>query len=185
MKFILIKLRSILVLFSIALVQLSYAQVSSISGKVTDSNTGEPLIGVTIQVEGTTLGTITDIDGNYSINVDPEGATLIFSFIGYEPQKVIVGSNPNINVSMSASTEDIGEVVIIGYGQVKKEDATGSVVAINADDFNQGAITSPQELVTGKIAGLQIKSGGVAPVSGSTISIRWSTHRERWYFWYA
>ncbi|MCF8358845.1 MAG: TonB-dependent receptor [Prolixibacteraceae bacterium] len=151
--------------------QLLFAQENALTGLVTDDLTGEPLPGVTVVIEGTTVGTVTDYNGRYSLDV-PKGQTLLFSYIGYEPQSVLIQDQAEINIRMKITLEDLGEVVVIGYGTVKKDDATGSVAAIKSDDFNQGSITSPQELVTGKIAGVQITSGGGAPGSGSTIRIR-------------
>jgi len=150
---------------------LSYAQVKTVTGKVTDAESGEALPGVTIVVKGTTNGTITNFDGDYTINVE-EGQTLAFSFIGYTPQEFVVATQTLINLQMAQSVENLDEVVVIGYGQVKKQDATGSVSSVTSDDFNAGAITSPQELVSGKIAGVQITNGGGAPGSESTIRIR-------------
>ncbi len=148
-----------------------YAQQKTISGRVTDASNGEPLPGVTVVVAGTTVGTITNFDGEYSLNVNT-GQTVSFSFIGYEAQQVVIGSQSVINISLEMSTEALQEVLVIGYGTTKKEDATGSVQAVTTDDFNRGAITSPQELVSGKIAGVQITNGGGAPGEGATIRIR-------------
>ncbi|SHF44655.1 iron complex outermembrane recepter protein [Mariniphaga anaerophila] len=147
------------------------AQQKTITGSVVDADSGDPLPGVTIAVKGTTRGTITNFDGLYSIDVE-KGETLAFSFIGYTPQEFIIDNETSLNIKMAQSVVGLEEVVVIGYGQVKKEDATGSVEAISADDFNAGAITSPQELVSGKIAGVQITSGGGSPGEGSTIRIR-------------
>lgn len=148
-----------------------YAQQKTISGRVTDASNGEPLPGVTVVVAGTTVGTITNFDGEYSLNVNT-GQTVSYSFIGYEAQQVVIGSQSVINISLAMSTEALQEVLVIGYGTTKKEDATGSVQAVTTDDFNRGAITSPQELVSGKIAGVQITNGGGAPGEGATIRIR-------------
>jgi iron complex outermembrane receptor protein len=147
------------------------AQQKTVTGNVTDSDSGEPLPGVTIAIKGTTRGTITNFDGQFSIDVE-EGETLAFSFIGYTAQEFVVGSADVIQVQMVQSIVGLEEVVVIGYGQVKKEDATGSVEAISTEDFNPGAITSPQDLVTGKIAGVNITSGGGSPGEGATIRIR-------------
>lgn len=171
MRIILKNLKVVLFLFAMLAFGAGYAQVKTITGKVTDAGNGEALPGVTIVVKGTTNGTITNFDGEYSINAE-EGQTLSFSFIGYTPQEQVIGTSNVINLKLEQSMENIDEVVVIGYGQVKKEDATGSVTAVTSDDFNQGAITSPQELVSGKIAGVQITNGGGAPGDGSTIRIR-------------
>jgi Outer membrane receptor proteins, mostly Fe transport len=147
------------------------AQEKAVSGTVTDANDGMGIPGVSVVVKGTTVGTTTDIDGNYMLNVDAN-STLVYSFVGYKTQEILVGEQTQINVVLSVETENLSEVVVIGYGQVKKDDATGSVTAISSDDFNKGAITSPQELLSGKTAGVQITSGGGAPGAGSTIRIR-------------
>lgn len=164
-------LRSMLLVFLMSAVSVLYAQDISISGTVTNKVTNEPLIGVTLVVKGTTVGTATDFNGNYSLNV-PQGSTLVVSYIGYLSQEVVATSPGVLNVLIEEKTQDLDEVVIIGYGQVKKDDATGSVTAISSDDFNSGAITSPQELLQGKTPGVQITSSGGAPGAGSTIRIR-------------
>ena len=142
-----------------------------VSGKVTDVADGVGIPGVNIIVKGTTMGTTTDLDGNYSLTVS-SNATLVFSFIGYTGQEIAVNNQTTINVSMVLDLQALEEVITIGYGTTRKEDATGSVTAISTDDFNRGAITSPQELVTGKIAGVQITNSGGAPGAGATIRIR-------------
>jgi TonB-dependent starch-binding outer membrane protein SusC len=149
----------------------AYAQDVKITGKVTDAIDGSSLPGVSIVVKGTTTGTITDIDGTFSLSVRV-GASLEFSFIGYNKQELVVGSQRTLNVEMKSSATGLNEVVVIGYGQVKKSDATGSVAVVGSKDFNRGAITSPQELLVGKSAGVIITSNSGAPGSGSTIRIR-------------
>ncbi len=171
MRIIRKNLKVFLFLVAILASTAGYAQLKTVTGKVTDAGNGELLPGVTIVVKGTTNGTITNFDGEFSLNVE-EGLTLAFSFIGYTPQETVVGSANVINIQLEQSMENLDEVIVIGYGQVKKDDATGSVAAVSSDDFNMGAITSPQELVTGKIAGVQITNGGGAPGAGSTIRIR-------------
>lgn len=164
-------LKVILLLFAILGFNLAYAQQKTISGKVTDADSGEPLPGVTIVVKGTTNGTITNFDGNFSLQAE-EGQTLAFSFIGYTTQNVEIGTTSEINLQLQPTVESLEEVVVIGYGQVKKEDATGSVTSVSADDFNKGNITSAQDLLVGKASGVVITSSGGAPGSGSTIRIR-------------
>ena len=171
MRIIRKNLKVILFLVAMLAFSVGFAQQKTISGKVTDAANSEPLPGVTIVVKGTTNGTVTNFDGEYSITAE-SGQTLAFSFIGYSAQEIVVGATTTLNVQMAQSMENLDEVVVIGYGQVRKEDATGSVQAISSDDFNPGAITSPQELVSGKIAGVQITTGGGAPGSGATIRIR-------------
>lgn len=171
MKLKSVKLHAMLFLLAFSLFQVTMAQQKTVTGTVTGAETGEPLIGVTIMIKGTTLGTTTNIDGKYSISAS-KGQTLAYSFIGFITREVLVGDQDIVDISLSQSTEDLGEVVVIGYGQVKKSDATGSVSAIASDNFNKGSIVSPQELVTGKIAGVQITSTGGEPGGKSTIRIR-------------
>jgi iron complex outermembrane receptor protein len=148
-----------------------FAQDMTVKGKVTDASDGNSLPGVTIAVKNTTTGTISDVDGNYTITVT-KGATLVFSFIGYNPQEFVIQNQQTLNVSLSPSITSLNQVLIIGYGQVKKGDATGSVTAVSTKDFNRGSITNPMELMSGKTAGVQIISNSGAPGSGATIRIR-------------
>jgi iron complex outermembrane receptor protein len=142
----------------------------TITGQVTDAETGETLIGANILVVGTSTGTITDIDGSYEL-VIPEGYDLLsFSYTGYSTQELKISASNVLNVKMASGTV-LDEVVVIGYGTVKKEDATGSVQTINSDVFNRGAITSTQELIAGKVAGVAI-SPSSDPGGGATIRIR-------------
>lgn len=166
------KMKVICILFlAIGLSSIAYGQKMTISGTVTDKTDGVTLIGVTVLEKGTTNGTITDIDGKYQISVN-SGASLIFTYVGYAEQEIIV-SGATLNVSLEYQSELLEEIVVIGYGEVKKGDATGSVAAISEEDFSQGSLTSPQELLTGKVAGVQVTTDG-APGGGSTIRIRGS-----------
>jgi TonB-dependent starch-binding outer membrane protein SusC len=148
-----------------------YAQDVKITGTVTDAIDGSSLPGVSIVIKGTKTGTVTDIDGKFSLNVN-QGATLEFSFIGYNKEEVVIGSQRILNVALKTASTGLSEVVVIGYGQVKKSDATGSVSVLGSKDFNKGAITSPQDLLVGKSAGVVISTAGGAPGSGATIRVR-------------
>jgi len=147
------------------------AQQGFVSGVVSDGSDGTPLPGATIQVKGTSVGTVTDMDGKYSLQVKGI-STLTFSYIGFETQEIEAKPGTTVNVKLKATAANLSELVVIGYGTVKKKDATGSVSAISSKDFNKGAITAPADLLAGKVAGVQITSGGGAPGSGSTIRIR-------------
>ena len=171
MKIIRKNLKVILVILAFTISHVSFAQDISISGMVTDQESGEPLPGVTIVVKGTTIGTITNFDGIYNINVE-QGATLQFSYIGYETIEQIVGGQTTINIALRLDTEQLDEVVVIGYGQIRKEDATGAVASVSSSDFNQGSTSSPQDLIQGKVAGVLIQSEGGAPGSAAKIRIR-------------
>lgn len=163
--------RILLLMISIVFATQAYAQEVQVSGKVTDAADGNSLPGATIQVKGTTVGTLTDIDGKYAIKVKPD-ATLVFSFVGYDSKEIVVGSQRTINVTLNQSSTTLEQVVVIGYGQVRKTDATGSINVLGSKDFNKGAITSPQELLQGKSTGVVITSSSGAPGAGSTIRIR-------------
>lgn len=146
----------------------------TITGTVTDAQTKEPLIGANILVVGTSTGTITEFDGTYSLEV-PAGATeLEFSYTGYGSQRVTLGAANVVDIALSAG-EVLEEVVVIGYGTVKKGDATGAVNAISSKDFNRGAIVSPDQLITGKVAGVQITTNSGEPGGQAAIRIRGGT----------
>nr|WP_321408807.1 SusC/RagA family TonB-linked outer membrane protein [uncultured Carboxylicivirga sp.] len=147
------------------------AQEMTVTGVVTDASDGMPLPGVTVAVKGTTTGTITTPDGAYTLKVS-KGQTLVFSFIGYKNVETIIESQSQINIALEADVIGMEEVVVIGYGTSKKKDLTGSIQTVSADDFNQGVISSPQQLINGKVAGVQITDGGGAPGDGATIRIR-------------
>ena len=142
----------------------------TVSGTVTDE-AGLPLVGLTVFVEGTTSGATTDLDGKYSIEVSPD-AVLVFSYLGYRTQTVPVGGRSRIDLQLLPDTELLTDAVVIGYGTTTKKDMTGSISAVNSDDFNSGLISSPEQLINGKVSGVQITSSGGSPTSGSTIRIR-------------
>ena len=121
-----------------------FAQQISINGIVKDTS-GEPIIGANVIVKGTTNGTITDLDGNFQLSADPD-VTIVVSYVGFQTQEL--PAQPIMNIVLKEDSELLDEVVVIGYGSVKKNDLSGSVVAIKADDINKGAVTSPQELVS-------------------------------------
>lgn len=146
----------------------TFAQQIVVKGIVKDT-TGEPIIGANVIVKGTTNGTITDFDGNFLLNAN-KGDIIIISFIGYRSQEAQAAAS--MNIILKDDTELLDEVVVIGYGSVKKDDLSGSVVAIKAEEMNKGAVTSPQELIMGKVPGLSVSKGDGAPGAGSTIRIR-------------
>ena len=148
-----------------------YAQIS-VSGTVSDA-TG-PLPGVNVLVKGTSNGAQTDFDGNYTLNdVDPN-ATIVFSYIGFQTAEVPVNGQTSIDYLMQEDTEALEEVVIIGYGQTTVKDATGAVTAVTSEEFNQGVIASPEQLIQGKTAGVQISQDSGEPGSGVAFRIRGS-----------
>lgn len=163
------KLWSVVVIV-LATVSLS-AQQLSVSGVVKDAVNGEPLFGVNILEKGTSNGTITNLDGEFTLSV-PANAVLIFRYVGYQALEVPVAGKTRLNISLTEDAVAIGEVLVIGYGTVKKNDATGSVTAIKPDAMNKGMTTNAQDMLAGKIAGVNVVSAGGAPGAGATIRIR-------------
>ena len=147
------------------------AQERVITGKITGADDGSALPGVNILEVGTTNGTVSDGDGNFKIQVGAN-ATLSFSFIGYKSQDIVVGNQTSVSIVLQSDVTALQEVVVVGYGEVQKKDATGAVTAISNKDFNKGVLTSPQDLLVGKFAGVAITSNSGAPGSASTIRIR-------------
>ena len=146
----------------------AYAQLA-VQGTVVDAANGEPVIGASILEIGTTNGTITDFDGNFSLTVK-QGAKLSISYMGYKTQELAAA--PNMSVKLGEDSELLEEVVVVGYGVVKKNDATGSVTAIKPDDMNKGLQTNAQDMIQGKIAGVNISTDGGVPGGGASIRIR-------------
>jgi len=143
----------------------------TIHGKVTDPDTGEGIIGANVVVKGTTLGTVTDYDGSYSIIVPDSATTIAISYTGYDTVEMPITDSDVIDVAIGEG-KLLNEVVLIGYGTVKREDATGSVQSVSSVNFNKGAITAPQELLAGKVPGVVVLAPDGAPGAGATIRIR-------------
>ena len=171
MRIIRKNLNVLILMLSLLLGNYAMAQQTVLTGKVTDSSSGETLPGVSIVVKGTTNGTITNIDGNFTLGVK-KGDVIQFSFVGYKTQEILADGQKNLTIAMAVDRAELDEVVVIGYGQVKKADATGSVSTVSSKDFNKGGVSSPQDLIVGKSAGTVITSAGGAPGSGATIRIR-------------
>jgi TonB-dependent starch-binding outer membrane protein SusC len=145
-------------------------QTVALSGTVKEPN-GSTLPGVSIVVKGSNTGTQTDGNGAYRLNV-PANATLTFSFIGKTPQEIAVGNRTTLDVVLADDAKALNEVVVVGYGTQRRRDLTGAIASVSSEDFQKGNIVNPEQLVAGKIAGVQITSGGGAPGQGSTIRIR-------------
>lgn len=159
-------------LISVLLIGLQgFAQEATITGSVQDKANGETLPGVTVLLKGTTTGTVTSITGDFNLKAKV-GDVLVISCIGYASQEIAVASAAPLKISLSAEAIGLNDVVVIGYGQVKKSDATGALTTVSSKDFNKGSITSPQDLLVGKSAGVVITSSGGAPGAGSQIRVR-------------
>ncbi len=149
----------------------AYSQNSMVNGVIKDSKTGESIVGASIVVKGTTRGTVTDIDGNFSVEAS-KGNTLQVSFLGYASQEVVVDPSKPLAVFLKEDTQFLDEVVVIGYGTMKKSDLTGSIAALGEREFQKGVIVNPTSLISGKVAGVQITSTGGRAGSGNQIRIR-------------
>lgn len=147
------------------------AQDRMVTGKVIDTKDGSPLVGASVLVKGTRSGAQTTADGTFSVRVPANALTLVISSIGYSQAEVNIASEPMI-VSLTPTDGSLNEVVVVGYGTQRKKDLTGSVVAITSKDFNKGQVTTPEQLIAGKVAGVQITSNSGAPGAGSRIRIR-------------
>lgn len=149
----------------------AFAQQITVTGHVKD-NTGEPIIGVNISIQGTKVGTVTDINGNYVLkNVDPN-ANLLFTFVGYSTKNVAVGNKKIINVVLSEDSKVLNEVMVVGYAIGSKHTVSGSVENLKHEDMNKGVVTSPLEALKGKIAGVIISQSGGDPMGTVNIRIR-------------
>ncbi|MBO6576937.1 MAG: TonB-dependent receptor [Rhodothermales bacterium] len=153
---------------------LAFGQARDISGTVTDADSGFPLPGVNVAIQGTMTGTATGVDGTYSIRAN-QGDVLVFSFIGYLSQQITVGNDTTIDVALGVDEVLLEEVVVVGYGTQKRADITGSVGSVNADEANVGLVNSPEQLVQGRIAGVNIIQNGGEPGAPVTVRIRGGT----------
>lgn len=145
-------------------------QARTVQGKIVD-NSGEPIIGVNVVVKGTTVGTITDFDGNFSIEADSK-SVLTVSYIGFLTKEIPVGNQKTINIVLTEDTKALDEVVVIGYGTQKKADLTGSVANVSTEKLNTQSNTTIGQALQGKIAGVDIVSQGGAPGGSTRVMVR-------------
>ncbi|MDR1202623.1 MAG: TonB-dependent receptor [Tannerellaceae bacterium] len=147
------------------------SQNKTVSGIVTSASDGESLIGVNVQVKGTTIGTSTDIDGRYSISVS-SGETLLFSYIGYKNQEIVIGNQATLNVALEEDSEILDEVVVVGYGVQKKKLVTGATIQVKGDELQKLNTTSPLQAMQGQTPGVNIASTSGQPGSDMKVTIR-------------
>jgi len=152
-----------------------YAQ-QLIQGRVTDAKTGETLPGVNIVVKGTIRGTITDLDGDYFIELQVDDTVLEFTYTGFENVEVVIGTQRTINVSMNEKSEMLDEIVVIGYGTVRKSDLTGSVSSVKEGDIKKTTSNNAIQALQGKVAGVHITTTSGAPGAGASVRIRGWAH---------
>jgi len=156
-------------LLCVLFTQTSFAQTKTITGKVTDAN-GIPISGATVAVKGSKSGTSTDALGNFHISVSSGANTLVITSIGYAQKEVDISASSDVTVSLTASTSNLNEVVVIGYGSARRADITGAVATVKAKDFTS-VVTSPEQLITGKVPGVQIEENS-GSMPGGTISVK-------------
>ena len=156
-------------LFVIGCLQLM-AQTRTIKGEVTDAQNGEALIGATVMVEDEKGGTVTDFDGNFSLQVSSSAKKIKVSYIGYIDK--VLSISDNMKVKLESDSKALADVVVIGYGTARKSDLTGSVATVKSKDFNKGLVSSPEQLINGKVSGVQIMSNSGSASAGSTIRVR-------------
>ncbi|WP_029286831.1 TonB-dependent receptor [Pedobacter sp. R20-19] len=161
---------SVLAAFCLLTINVAFAQNITIKGKVTDGGDKTSLPGVTIVIKGAQGGTQTDADGNYSISA-PADATLVFNFVGYTAQEQVVANRTTINVALASSTQQLEQVVVVGYGTQRKIDVTGSVASVKGEDISKQPSTNPISGLQGKVAGVSI-SNNATPGSSPQITIR-------------
>ena len=146
------------------------AQTRTIKGEVTDAQNGEALIGATVMVEGEKGGTVTEFDGNFSLQVSSSAKKIKVSYIGYIDK--VLSISDNMKVKLESDSKALADVVVIGYGTARKSDLTGSVATVKSKDFNKGLVSSPEQLINGKVSGVQIMSNSGSASAGSTIRVR-------------
>lgn len=150
----------------------AFSQDRTVTGKVTDSKDGSPVVGASVQPKGSTTGTSTNAEGNFRITVGSNVSTLVITSVGYGRQEMEIPTDNVLNVSMVASGQDLNAVVVVGYGTARKKDLTGAVGSVQAKDFNQGVITAPDQLLQNKVAGLEVTNTSGQPGVATTVKIR-------------
>ncbi|RLD22644.1 MAG: hypothetical protein DRI71_07220 [Bacteroidetes bacterium] len=150
----------------------AYGQSQTVSGVVSDGETGESIPGATVLVKGTSNGTVTDIDGKYFLNVTTEDAILMISFVGYESLEIEVGNRSTIDVSLKVSLTELSEVVVIGYGTQKKKVVTGAIESISAEEITSTPILRAEQALQGRTAGVQVTNLSGQPGETPTVVIR-------------
>ncbi len=156
----------------LAYTSFNWLEEKTISGKVTDAETGEPLTGVNIVVKGASIGTISDFDGNYSLEVPDDAEVLVFSYISYETKEITIGNQNVIDVSMRISSQALDEVVVVGYGTQVKREITGAVARLDEKSFNPSLNASVEQMMQGKMAGVQVVQNSGEPGGGLSIDVR-------------
>jgi len=141
-----------------------------LNGSITDKN-GDPIIGATVMIKGGKTGTVSDVNGNFSLDVTDQ-STLLISYVGFSKIEIYVGNQKNLVVKLQEDVKNLEEIVVVGYGSIRKSDATGALSVIKSDDFNKGTVTSPDMLLNGHVAGVQVTPGNGQPGANTNVRIR-------------
>ena len=149
----------------------AFAQTKTLTGTVTDEKNA-PVQGATVAVKGTSSGTSTDASGKFTLTIPASAATLTITNIGYTSQDISINGKTSLTITLTATAQNLTDVVLIGYGTARRREVTGSVATVTSKDFQRGSITTPEQLIAGKVAGVSITSNGGSPGSGSVIRIR-------------
>ena len=165
-------MKATVMIMMLLITQTSFAQNRTITGKVTDSKDGSGVAGVSVTAKGTSAGTTTSTDGSFSISV-PSGATiLVISSVGFAAQEISIEGKNSVDVSIVGTSTVLNEVVVTGYGSVRRKDLTSAITTITSKDFTKGPITTPDGLINGRVAGVQVTTPSGAPGAGARILIR-------------
>ena len=174
MRNIVTRMLALSLVLALTSAQLAWAQ-TDVSGTVTEAASGQPLPGVNIAIQGTTTGTTTNAQGQYSLTVPGPDAVLVFSFVGFETREVEVGNRTAIDVQLQEDIAALGEVVVVGYGQQRRQDISGSISSVDVEEATVGQVTSPQEMIQGRVSGVNVISNSGEPGAGMSIRIRGTT----------
>lgn len=166
------RLLSLCLLFVFFTLEVALGQSKTIEGKVTDKKDGSPLIGVSVKVKNTAVGAVTDLNGKFQLKVPESSTSLEISYIGYKVKVITLDARKFYEISLEADNTSLNEVVVVGYGSQKIKDATGAVASLNPKDFNKGVIASPEQLLQGRLSGVQITPASGEPGAGVDINIR-------------
>ena len=158
-------------LICVLFTQSAFSQTKQITGKVTDDK-GSPVVGASVSAKGSKSGAATHTDGSFIINVPLSVTSLIISSVGYSQQEISLGDQTTVTVALVASTQSLNDVVVIGYGTVRRKDVTGAVASVQAKDFNQGQVSAPDQLLTNKVPGVEVATSSGQPGSATTIRVR-------------
>jgi TonB-dependent starch-binding outer membrane protein SusC len=167
-----LKALSLITLLMVFSVSAAFAQGREVTGTILDATLKDPLPGVTVLIKGTTRGTTTDLDGKFSIMVQPGDQALVFSFVGFTPQEVALGNQSVFNIELEEDIQSLQEAVVIGYGTQDKKEITSAVSSVGSEQFNRGNFPNPSQLLQGKVAGLSVTRPGGNPNQATTIRLR-------------